>query len=63
MRVRSSEAEGIDSSKQRPGTLGKFFELVDNAQLEFVKIDVWVRILEMQAGRDGLVFEDQSGFD
>ena len=63
MRIRSSEAKGIDSSKQPPGTLGKLLEPVDNAQLEFLKIDVWVWILEMQAGRDGLVFEDQSGFD
>ena len=63
MRVRSSEAKGIDPSKQPPGTLGKLLEPVDNAQLEFLKIDVWVWILEMQAGRNGLVFEDQSGFD
>ena len=61
--IGAAETECVDSGQLRAGNFRKVFELLDDAQLELLKINVGIGIFEMQAGRNDLVLEDERDLD
>jgi hypothetical protein len=61
--IGAAEAEGVDASEHGAAVAGEGLQLLNYAQVEGREVDVGIRRIEMQGGRNGAVPERERNLD
>ena len=63
MRICAAEAEGVHAGQSWFRSVGQRLDLRGDAQFQSIEVNIWVWLIEVQAGRNEAVMEHQRGLD